>query len=139
MIERFTYARLYALPGYENERFEAVAIVQNGDVDAAFDEARRQVEAQYERVIALRRDAGEPQSPPSPPATSKQRNYIARLQDDLCWTSEQLAVYAKKQDVDLVTMTTREASAFIDGMKRLNEERSDATRPPPLADGYLPF
>lgn len=135
MIERVTYARLYALPGYENERFEAVAIVQNGDVDAAFDEVRAQVEAQYERV-KMTRNAG---APPSPPATPKQRNYIARLQDDLCWTSEQLAAYAEQQGVNLTTMDVRQASAFIDGMKRLAEERSDATRPPPLADGYLPF
>lgn len=59
--------------------------------------------------------------------------------DDLGWHSEQLAIYAKEQNIDLVTMTTREASAFIDGIKRLVEERSDATRPPPLDDGYLPF
>lgn len=138
MIERVTYARLYALPGYENERFEAVAIVQGGDVGAAFDEAYRQVEAQYERVITSRRNAGEPQAPPSPPATPKQRNYIARLMDDLGWHSEHIAAYASDQNIDLVTMTTRQASAFIDGIKRLAEERSE-DRPPPMNDGDLPF
>jgi hypothetical protein len=136
MIERVTYARLYALPGFENERFEAVAIVQNGDVDAAFDEARQQVETQYARCVAARRPVAEP---PSPPATAKQRNYIATLQDQLCWTSEQLAAYAKEQGVDFVAMSMREASTFIASMKRLNEERSAIDRPPPLADGYLPF
>jgi len=142
MIERVTYARLYTLPGFENERFEAVAIVQNGDVDAAFDEARQQVEAQHARCIAERKPTADPldfSKMPPVPATAKQRSYIAKLTDDLCWTSEQLAAYASEQGVDLAAMPMREASVFIDGMKRLNEERSAADRPPPLADGYLPF
>lgn len=126
MIERVTYARLYALPGFENERFEAVVIVQDGDVDAAFDEARQCVEAQYARVMA------------EPPATAKQLRYIGQLQDDLCWTSEQINAYAAEQSVNLTTMAKGQASAFIDGMKRLAEERNEE-RPPPLADGYLPF
>lgn len=137
MIERVTYARLYALPDnkYENERFEVTAIVQDGDVDAAFDEARRQVEAQYARFAAERR----PQRPAEPFVTARQANYIARLQDNLGWSNEQMAAYAGEQGVDLAAMTMFQAGTLIDGMKRLSEERSETTRPPPLADGYLPF
>jgi len=140
MIVSVTFGRVYNLGNYENLRLEATASVQDGNVDAAFDEARGAVEAEYTRQRQPQRPA-EPLAFPSssPPATPKQRNYIATLQDQLCWTSEQLAVYASEQGVDLVAMTMREASAFIDGMKRLNEERSATDRPPPLADGYLPF
>lgn len=136
MIERVIYARLYALPDnkYENERFEAVVIVQDGDVDAAFDEARRQVEAQYARFTAER----QPRRPTEPPATPKQRNYIATLQDQLGWHSEQLAAYASQQGVDLVAMSMRQASTFIDGMKRLATE-SSAMTPMRAGDGDIPF
>lgn len=61
---------------------------------------------------------------PDAPASEKQRNYIAALQEDLIWNSEQLASYAKDQDVDLVTMTKGQASSFIDGLKKLAEDRS---------------
>lgn len=141
MLKEITYARLYAMPDnkYENERFEATAIVHDGDVDAAFDEARQEVEAQHDRVVQSRKSpAWSLQGGiPGGPATAKQQSYIGRLQDDLTWTSEQLNTYASQQGVNLVTMSTREASDLIGGMKRLVEERSE--RPPPLADGYLPF
>jgi hypothetical protein len=58
-----------------------------------------------------------------PPASDKQRNYIAVLQEKLDWTSEQLSVYASEQRVDLAALTQEQASAFIDGMKTLAEER----------------
>lgn len=154
MIERITYARLYALPDnkYENERFEATAVVQDGDVDAAFDEARQQVEAQWARVRAARAPKNRQSDHVSnfvtndPSAALKQRTYIARLQNDLGWTSEQLAVYAHEQGIDLMAMTMRQASAFIDGMKRLNEGRLNEGRPndvartrPPMDDMDIPF
>ena len=60
---------------------------------------------------------------PDSPASEKQRNYIAALQEDLTWNSEQLTTYADEQEVDLVTMTKGQASGFIDGMKKLAEER----------------
>lgn len=53
------------------------------------------------------------------PATAKQRQYIAALMDDLGWHSEQIAVYAHEQGIDLVNMTKTQASTFIDGLKRL--------------------
>lgn len=126
MIISITFGRVYNLGNYENMRLEATASVQDGNVDAAFDEARAIVEAEY----AHQR---QPQHPVEPPATPKQRSYIATLQDNLAWTSEQLAVYAKEQGVDLVSITTRQASAFIDGMKRL------ATEQGPPTPGDIPF
>jgi hypothetical protein len=60
---------------------------------------------------------------PEAPASDKQRNYIAALQDDLSWTNEQLASYAGEHGVDLVTLTKGQASGFIDDLKRLAEDR----------------
>ena len=61
---------------------------------------------------------------PDAPASDKQRNYIATLQDHLTWTNEDLAGYAGDHSVDLVTMTKGQASAFIDGLKTLADERA---------------
>jgi len=61
---------------------------------------------------------------PDSPASDKQRNYIVTLQDNLAWNSEHLAAYAEEQNVDLVTMTKGQASLFIDGLKKLAEERA---------------
>src|SRR5262245_670083 len=61
---------------------------------------------------------------PDAPASDNQRNYIASLQDKLAWNSEQLATYAEEHNVDLVTMTKGQASGFIDGLKKLAEERA---------------
>ncbi|GAB4433446.1 MAG: hypothetical protein OHK0015_22220 [Chloroflexi bacterium OHK40] len=79
---------------------------------------------------------------PDAPASDKQRNYIATLQDQLSWTNEQLASYAGEHSVDLVTMTKGQASTFIDGLKKLAEERArygGEARPrsggDPLGDG----
>jgi hypothetical protein len=65
---------------------------------------------------------------PDAPASDKQRNYIAALQEDLVWSSEQLASYAHEQQIDLVTLTKGQASGFIDGLKKLSEERSEYER-----------
>jgi hypothetical protein len=73
---------------------------------------------------------------PDAPASDNQRNYIATLQDKLTWNSEQLAAYADEQSVDLVTMTKGQASGFIDGLKKLAEERAqygDSARGKPQA------
>jgi hypothetical protein len=67
---------------------------------------------------------------PDSPASDKQRNYIVMLQEDLGWSSDQLAHYAGEQDVDLVTMTKGQASIFIDGLKKLADERQAATPAP---------
>ncbi|MCG8351635.1 MAG: hypothetical protein MI924_28035 [Chloroflexales bacterium] len=61
---------------------------------------------------------------PDSPASEKQRNYIGALQDDLTWTSEQLATYAVEHGIDIVNMTKGQASGFIDSLKKLAEERS---------------
>ncbi len=60
---------------------------------------------------------------PDAPASEKQRNYIATLQEDLNWSSEQLSSYATEQQVDLATMTKGQASLFIHRMKKVAEER----------------
>lgn len=55
---------------------------------------------------------------PAVPATAKQRNYIGALIDDLGWHSEQLAMYAHEQNVDLVDMSMAQASTLIDDLRR---------------------
>jgi hypothetical protein len=108
-------------------------------LDASDEEVAQAVELGW-RVYRAQREAievqiagvRETQSAPPPivvrdpdaPASEKQRNYIATLQDNLTWTSEQLAAYAEEQSVDLVTMTKGQASTFIDGLKKLTEERA---------------
>ena len=96
---------------------------------------RAQREAAEAQVTDIRSTIGAPAPitvrDPDSPASDKQRNYIATLQDNLAWNSEQLAAYAEDQSVDLVTMTKGQASLFIDGLKKLAEERAtyaDSTR-----------
>jgi hypothetical protein len=67
---------------------------------------------------------------PDAPASEKQRNYIAALQEDLSWTADQISGYAQEQQIDLVTMTKGQASIFIDGLKKLSEERGEYDRAP---------
>jgi hypothetical protein len=64
---------------------------------------------------------------PDAPASDKQRNYIATLQEQLGWSSEQLAAYAQEQEIDLVSMTKGQASAFIDGLKALGGQAAEPT------------
>ncbi len=89
---------------------------------------RAQREA-VEQQIAMVREAQGAGSPitvrdPDAPASDKQRNYIATLQDNLTWSNEELAGYAGEHGVDLVTMTKGQASSFIDGLKKLSDERA---------------
>lgn len=88
---------------------------------------RAQREAAEAQASEIRSAIGTPQPftvrDPDAPASDKQRNYIATLQEQISWTSEQLAAYAEEQEVDLVTMTKGQASVFIDGLKKLSEER----------------
>ncbi|KAB8142733.1 hypothetical protein F8S13_14400 [Chloroflexia bacterium SDU3-3] len=101
------------------------------DVTKAVDLGMRIYQAQREAVeaqISAIREAGGAPAPftvrdPDSPASDKQRNYIAALQEDLAWSAEQLSAYAGEQEVDLVTMTKGQASTFIDGLKKLAEER----------------
>lgn len=89
---------------------------------------RAQRQAVEEQVAGVRETAGPPPAivvrDPDAPASDKQRNYIVTLQENLTWSGEQLATYAQEQQVDLVTMTKGQASTFIDGLKKLAEERS---------------
>lgn len=127
-ITQITYERVYNLGSYESERISATATVENDDLDAAFSEARTAVEYEHTRTLSDRKvaaptvEAGA--SYEAPPASDKQRNYIATLQDKLGWTSEQMAVYAAEQGVDLVGMTKAQASALIEGLKRLADQQT---------------
>jgi len=121
-------------------------------VDLGWRIYRAQREAAEAQIGDIRSTVGAPAPivvrDPDSPASDKQRNYIAALQEDLSWNSEQLANYASDQDVDLVTMTKGQASTFIDGLKKLSEERAhygDAARKPlparteePAANGARP-
>jgi hypothetical protein len=107
-------------------------------LDASEDEVTQAVElgwkiyqaqraAVEQQVLGVRESAGPPPPitvrDPDAPASDKQRNYIAALQEDLTWSAEQLTSYAREQSVDLVTMTKGQASSFIDGLKKLAEDR----------------
>jgi hypothetical protein len=114
-------------------------------VDLGWRIYRAQREAADAQIADIRSSAPAPAPitirDPDAPASDNQRNYIANLQDKLAWNSEQLAGYADEQQVDLVTMTKGQASAFIDGMKKLAEERAqygDGARKPqsPRADEH---
>ena len=108
-------------------------------IDASDEEVQQAVDLGW-RIYRAQREAvegqigtvreGHPAAPaitvrdPDSPASDKQRNYIATLQDNLSWSNEQLASYAGEHSVDLVTMTKGQASAFIDGLKKLADERA---------------
>jgi hypothetical protein len=96
-------------------------------VDLGWRIFRAQREAADAQVTDIRSAIGTPAPitvrDPDSPASDKQRNYIVTLQDNLTWNSEHLAAYAEEQSVDLVTMTKGQASLFIDGLKKLAEER----------------
>lgn len=97
---------------------------------------RSAIEAQ---TASIREAQPAPQPPtvrdPDAPASERQRHYIAALQEDLSWTNEQLAAFAQEHRVDLVTMTKGQASAFIDNLKKLAEERQAYTTAPRSATG----
>lgn len=52
------------------------------------------------------------------PASTKQRTYIALLQTELAWSTDQLHTYAQQQELDMARLTRKQASAFIDELKR---------------------
>ena len=86
-------------------------------------------ETELETVPAARRtavdDAGEIRdiAPDNgPPASDKQRRFIAGLQDDLGWHSEYMAVFAKEHKIDLVALSKADASYLIEQMQRLRDE-----------------
>lgn len=97
-------------------------------VDLGWRIYRAQREAVDQQVAAVREAQGAPAPitvrDPDAPASDKQRNYIATLQDNLAWSNEELAGYAGEHGVDLVTMTKGQASSFIDGLKKLADERT---------------
>ncbi|WP_448337363.1 hypothetical protein [Chloroflexus aurantiacus] len=59
---------------------------------------------------------------PDAPASERQRNFIAALQQALGWSGEQLASFAQQHGYDLVSLNKGQASAFIDELKRLSDE-----------------
>lgn len=116
-VTSVTYARLYNLGNYENERLEVTVSVENDDVGASFVTAQAVVELEYRRILEDRRAPTHTTTPAM--ASQKQRAYIAQLVDDIGWHSEQLAAYAAEQKVDLAAMTIDQASRLINGLKRL--------------------
>lgn len=135
----------------------------DGDIARAMELGRRIFDAQRQaaadQIEEIRPRASAPTAPsgggagytgdpfsslPDMPATMKQRNYIAMLQDKLDWSNEQLAAFAQERSVDLVDMTKPQASAMIEEMKRL-ADTPRAPRPveqpavPMFSDDDLPF
>ncbi|WP_322488030.1 hypothetical protein [Chloroflexus sp.] len=60
---------------------------------------------------------------PDAPASERQRNFIASLQQVLGWSGEKLAAFAQDHGYDLVALTKGQASAFIDELRRVQEEQ----------------
>ncbi|MDP9315139.1 MAG: hypothetical protein M3R24_30465, partial [Chloroflexota bacterium] len=56
---------------------------------------------------------------PDAPASDKQRAYMDRLLHDLNWTPERLTAYAEERNLNVLTLTKREASELIDELKAL--------------------
>lgn len=110
----------------------------DADVQAAVDLGWRIYRAQRESVeqqIAQSRE-GRPAGgasytvkDPDAPASEKQRGYMDALRQELGWDGAQLAAYAAEQSVDLESLTKGQASTFIDGLKKVVEERR--TQPAP--------
>jgi hypothetical protein len=100
-------------------------------VDLGWRIYRTQREAVEGQVTGIREAQGLPASitirDPEAPASDKQRNYIAALQEDLTWTNEQLNAFAQEHGVEFVTLTKGQASGFIDNLKKLAEERTAYT------------
>ena len=170
-MEQPTVSRLYRTATKIGEDFvtiEEVITLPIGASDADIRQAadlgwriyHAQSEAAQKQLERVRfghaplQPADAPMRNPDAPATEKQRNYIARLQDDLAWTNEQLISYADECSVDLVQMSKAGASNFIDGMKRLldepvvkqatrNQPRPARDEPPPPEpnddNGHIPF
>lgn len=127
MIIQVTYERVYNLGAYESERISATVTVED-TTEAAYDEARAAVADEHARTLAARQQITQQPNGGATydaPASDKQRNFIAMLQDKLEWNSEQLAEYAAGLEIDIAALTKTQASAFIDGLKRLADK--DAT------------
>lgn len=60
---------------------------------------------------------------PDAPASERQRNFIASLQQALGWSGEKLAAFAQEHGYDLVALNKGQASAFIDELRRVQEEQ----------------
>ncbi len=60
---------------------------------------------------------------PDAPASERQRNFIASLQQALGWSGEKLAAFAQEHGYDLFALNKGQASAFIDELRRVQEEQ----------------
>lgn len=149
MSDEPTVTRTYRAAIRIGEDFITLEETLSLPINATDDEVQRAVDTGW-RIYRAQRESVERQveetragrvvsSPPAPasyaprepdaPASDKQRNYIARLQDQLFWTSEQLADYAAEQGVDLVSLTKGDASTFIDRLKKLADNVKAAPKP----------
>lgn len=113
-IYQVSYERVYNLGSYESERISAVALVEDGNVDAAYAEAKAAVEAA--RTTKQQPAAGG--ATYDPPASDKQRAYITTLQEKASWSSEDLLRYASEQSIDLAELTKAQASSIIDHLQK---------------------
>lgn len=56
---------------------------------------------------------------PDAPASEKQRAYMDFLLKELSWDNERLAVFAAERELNVLTLTKREASELIDDLKNV--------------------
>lgn len=119
-ITQITYERVFNLGSYESERISATATVDEGAIDRAYDEARLAVANEHARTLAAKQQVADTggASYNEPPASDKQRAYIATLQEKAGWTSEDLLRYASEQSIDLAELTKTQASLIIDHLQK---------------------
>ncbi len=88
--------------------------------------------AVMEQIGQLRTEAGQRimngngMREPDGPASEKQRAYMERIVGDLNWTPERLTAYAAERNLNLLTLTKREASELIDELKGIADGRVPA-------------
>ena len=134
MIIQVTYERVYNLGNYESERLSATVTVED-TTEAAYDEARAAVADEHARTVAARQQvAQQPNGGATydPPASDKQRAYIATLIDKLGWSSEQMTEYL---GTALTEMTKSQASGLIDRLQQEFKQEQIATQWAPRVVG----
>jgi hypothetical protein len=70
------------------------------------------------------------------PASERQQNYIAALQEDLGWSDAQLIAFARRCGCELTSLTRRQASQLIEELRRspeADEAPAAVSRQPLLA------
>ena len=97
-ITQITYERLYNLGNYNNERFVAVVVVEDGDYSAAFLEAKLAIELTHAQFQAER--AAELERRRQDQETERQAKQAHTRAAAQAWQQQRNAASAAKTDDD---------------------------------------